>query len=143
MKRISEYSDGELKDMTNQEVKVVVEYELTLDPENQEYKQIVSDIEGGTYLNPYKHTSSMRPSKAVGVIALCLWGGVNILTANLLSLGGGTTYNIPIISSITPVLAYMRYGNGEESLEVMSQSEFWNKTRFQRELQNRGVRMPF
>ena len=117
-RRISEYTKQELGDMTNQEIKALVEYELTFNNSEQEkdLKGIISDIESGTYLNPYKKESG-------GFLkGLVFWFGVYVVVMNLGV--GHFVPTIPILSDITPMVSLVKPLIGDSQLKVLSHSDF-------------------
>jgi len=122
-RRISEYTKQELGDMTNQEIKALVEYELTFNVHDsftiereKDLKGIISDIESGTYLNPYKKESG-------GFLkGLVFMFGVYVVGMNL---GVGQFVpTIPILSDITPMVSLVKPLIGDSHLKVLSHSDF-------------------
>jgi len=122
-RRISEYTKQELGDMTNQEIKALVEYELTFNVHDsftiereKDLKGIISDIESGTYLNPYKKESG-------GFLkGLVFMFGVYVVGMNLGV--GHYVPTIPILSDITPMVSLVKPAIGDSQLKVLSHSDF-------------------
>ena len=116
--RISTYTEKELGNFTNNEIKSLVQHELTFDGDNEAPKQVIVDIEQGTYVNPFK-TEKTNIFKT------------NILTPALLAVGGWVVFvnlipgvpNIPLLSDITPVISHAEYLNGESDFRIVSHRE--------------------
>ena len=111
--RISTYTKQELGNFTNNEIKSLVQHELTFDSDNEALKQIIVDLEEGTYVNPFK---TQKFNIFIPLLAAVTgW----VVCVNLIP--GVPT--VPVLSDITPVISQAQYLNGDSEFRVVSHHE--------------------
>ena len=112
---MSSYTDNELGNFTNNEIKELIEYELTFTPEDEDLKNIIRDIQDGKYVNPFKK------DKFTGVkLGLTIFGSYIIV----MNIGVGQLVpTIPILSDITPMIGYISTPGGDD-FRLLSHRDF-------------------
>ena len=112
---MSSYTDNELGNFTNNEIKELVEYELTFTPDDQDLKNIIQDIQEGKYVNPCKK------DKFKGVkIGLTIFGSYILI----MNFGvGHFVPTIPILSDVTPMIGFIKTPGGDD-FRVLSHRVF-------------------
>ena len=116
MKRMSSYTEVELGNFTNNEIKELVEYELAFTPDDETLKDIIKDIQEGKYINPFKK------DKYIGLkIGLTVFGSYIVV----MNLGVGQFVpTIPVLSDVTPMIGYVKNPIGDDDFRLLSHRDF-------------------
>jgi len=112
MNRWSTYTENELRNFTNNEMKELCELELTFTPNDSELKETIEEIREGKYRNPYRQNRfDIRFSLVISLYVLFVFSSEYIPT-------------IPFLSDIILIPKEYRHSSKDIEYRIISHRDF-------------------